>query len=81
MIALVAVATIFIAPSIDLPDGVLREHSVLAQVSGSHVRGSLVLIAADSVRTHQPLGETRVSADRQFSDRGYDDQRPHVLRC
>lgn len=82
MIVLVAVAAIFIAPSIDLPNGVLREHSVLAQVSGNHVLGSLaVLIVADSLHTHQPLGETRASTDRQFSNRRYDGQPPHVLRC
>jgi hypothetical protein len=82
MIVLVAVAAIFIAPSIDLPAGVLREHSVLAHVSGSHlIMGIAVLIAANSLHAHYPLSGMRALVDRPLPNVGYDDQRPHVLRC
>lgn len=38
---LVAVATALIAPSIDMPDGVMREHHVATHTSGAHGTSNL----------------------------------------
>jgi hypothetical protein len=82
VVILLAVAVIFIAPSIDLPDGVLREHSALAHVGGTHVLESVaVLMTSDSLHAHHLPSEMRASTDRQPSGRGHDHRRPHVMRC
>jgi hypothetical protein len=38
---LLAVATVLIAPTVDLPETVLREHHVVSHASGEHAQGKL----------------------------------------
>jgi hypothetical protein len=41
MAVLLAVATVLIAPTVDLPETVLREHHVASHASGEHAQGEL----------------------------------------
>jgi len=77
---LIAVATVLIAPSIDMPDGMLRDHNVVTHSAG-HVLGSLtVSTRVDPTQTHHLRSAVRFSENRQGSSRGHD-QRTLVLRC
>jgi hypothetical protein len=82
VLVLLVVAAIFIAPSIDLPDGVLRDHAMVAQTNASHAFGEVVfLLEPDSFVTLRARGEIRTAENRPPSNREYADQRPHLLRC
>ena len=82
LIALVAVVAIFIAPQIDLPNGVLRDHSVGLHGDGNHSLGGVVaFVLTDSFHARHPAGEVRTAGNRPRSNRGCDDQRMCILRC
>lgn len=81
LITLVAVAAIFIAPSIDLPDGVLRNHSVITHDNGTHSPASLAAsIEVDSANVYPFTNAMLVTENRESSNQGYE-QRSLVLRC
>jgi hypothetical protein len=42
---LIAVATVLIAPTIDLPETTLREHQVVSHSSGEHAPGNLSMFS------------------------------------
>lgn len=82
LVVLVAVAAIFIAPSIDLPNGVLKDHSALTHASRGHALGSVaVMIATNSPHSYHLHSEMRASDNRPSLKQGHEDQHPYVLRC
>lgn len=59
---LVTVATVLIAPSIDMPETTLREHHVTSHSTGNHSSGNLtslgttaLLHVVHAIDTHRPL--------------------------
>ena len=76
----IAVATVLIAPSIDMPDGVLRAHSVVGHSTAASQGTITVSAKASSSHTHEAWSAIRISESRQVSSRGVI-QRSMVLRC
>ena len=78
---LVAVATALIAPSIDMPDGVMREHHVSSHASGVHGTGNLVHSGV-AVRIEGSLddGASR-SSEIRHTNSGEHTQSFVVMRC
>jgi hypothetical protein len=65
IVVLVVVAAIFIAPTIDLPDGVLRDHSAFAHANGSHsLQHASGPVKADASHTPHSQSETRATENR-----------------
>ena len=81
MAVLIAVATVLIAPSIDMPETTLREHHVASHSAGDHSSANLstlgtaaLLRVFQTIDAHRPL-ESRQSSTRRHS-RSF-----LVLRC
>jgi hypothetical protein len=77
---LFAVATVLIAPTIDMPETTLREHSITSYASGGHVPGSL-LASYGAGPSH--LSTYAIAAYVSVSPRLWNFARvpSHVLRC
>ena len=78
---LVAVATVLIAPSIDMPETTLREHHVTSHSASNNSSGNLTSLGTASLlRAFQTIDVNRPSDGPQFSTRGQS-QSSLVLRC
>ena|SRR6188472_1409442 len=78
---LIAVATVLIAPSIDMPETTLREHHVSSHSADYNSSGNLTSLGTASLlRAFQTIDAHPPSDDPQFSTRGYS-QSSLVLRC
>ena len=82
LVMLIAVATVLIAPTIDLPETTLREHGVAtSHGSGEHTQGGFSIVSsAGSSNWHAFEMEERRSPDVQTSDRA-NVPSTTVLRC
>lgn len=78
---LVAVATVLIAPSIDMPETTLREHHVTSHSAGDHSSGNLTSVGtAALLRVFQTIDAHPPLEGPQFSILGHS-QSSLVLRC
>jgi hypothetical protein len=78
---LVAVATVLIAPSIDMPETTLREHHVTSHSASNNSSGNLTSLGTASLlRVFQTIDAHRPSDGLQFSSWGHN-QSSLVLRC
>lgn len=78
---LVAVATVLIAPSIDMPETTLREHHVASHSAGDHSSGNLTTLGtAALLRVFQTIDAHRTSDGPKSSSREHN-RSPLVLRC
>ena len=78
---LVAVATALIAPSIDMPDTVLREHQVSLHAAGTHAANNLLNTGVSS--PGEAIQSDAASHDAEVSPSSHigRTQTPFVLRC
>jgi len=78
---LIAVATVLIAPSIEMPETTLRQHHVTSHSSGYDASGNLTSLGATGLlRAFQTIDAHRPSDSPQTSTRGHS-QSSLVLRC
>lgn len=78
---LIAVATALIAPSIDMPDTVLREHHVASHSVGGHASNVLVHTGGSAPKeAYRVEGPSRASEIIHLAYRAYA-QSSVVLRC
>jgi hypothetical protein len=82
LVLLITVATVLIAPTIDMPETTLREHRVASSHgSGEHTQGGFSIVSsASSFNWHAFEMEERRSPDVQTSDRA-SGLSTIVLRC
>lgn len=65
---LVAIATVLIAPTVDLPETTLREHQVASHSTGEHAPGSLSTISGVGISALLAFGTaTRFSPEPLLS--------------
>ncbi len=71
LVTVIAVATVLIAPTIDMPGTTLREHSVSSSHgSGEHLHGGFLIVSSASLSNwHAFEGEKHGPPDVESSDR------------
>lgn len=78
---LIAVATVLIAPSIDMPDTVLREHFVASHSAGVHATSPMVsAVISVLLVVHAQQSASRSSVTLQSTKSDYK-QSSAVMRC
>jgi hypothetical protein len=77
---LFAVATVLIAPTIDMPETTLREHSASSHNSGEHAQDGFTIISSAPVNWHEFEMEAHRSSELKIPDRT-SVHSTTVLRC
>ena len=80
MVVIISVLTVLIAPSIDMPETVLREHHVAAHTMVNNGSGTLTVVGTIAVAEEFHKYALHMSESSRNMT-GKDSRTPFVLRC